>query len=207
MEEAERLSDGIGSKFVQREMTDDELMARFRRGDMGAFEEIYERYSRLVFHVCRLLLGDAGLAEEAMQETFLRVARGVGEYRGEGKFKAWVMTLCRNCCLTQAKYKRARQVESAERVGADAAGSRVPIRLWPGEVAETREQVDLVERGLAELPPRQREAVLLYAVDGLGYREVAEVMEIPMNTVKTLIFRARASLTEFLDHKNGERHD
>lgn len=182
-------------------ISDDELLGQFCRGDVGAFAHLYERHHRTVFHLARLMLRNAATAEEVLQETFLSLARSAGDYRPRGQFRAWLLTICRHCCLNRIEYLQLRRADSIASV--DEAMLQAPLQLSPDVSAENREQLAIVEEGLALLPPRQREAVLIYAMDDMDYRQIAQVMDIPVNTVKTLIHRGRAQLEEFLAQRNG----
>jgi RNA polymerase sigma-70 factor, ECF subfamily len=185
--------------------SDDELMHQFRLGNALALGQIYDRHHRTIYHFARLLLRDDLQAEEVLQETFLALARSVSEYRSEGRFRPWILRICRNCCFRRMEYARYRQttplanLNEAELAARGTAG--------PDASAESREQLEVVQQGIAMLPPRQREAVLLYAVQEMDYRQIAGVMGVPINTVKTLIHRGRSTLAELLAQRNGSGRD
>ena len=178
------------------EMTDDDLMRLYQQGDADAFDVLFDRYYVSVYNFARSVLGNGVEADEILQETFLAVARSAASYVGRGKFRAWLMRIVRNRCLNQLAAVRARREVLGDRdceAGAWAAGGPGPV-----EQLEELEEEQRIRAAMAELPERQREAIALYAFEQMKYREIAEVMEMPEGTVKTLIHRARASLAQRL---------
>jgi RNA polymerase sigma-70 factor (ECF subfamily) len=168
--------------------TDDDLMRLFADGDADAFDALFDRHHASVYRFARLMLRDTAAAEDALQEVFLRVARAPDRYRPAGRFRAWVLRIARNYCLNRLEAERARQALQLNDELIAAPGAA------PEQRAADREQAGRVRRALDELPERQREALVLHVFDGMPYREVAMVMDTPINTVKTLIHRARVGL-------------
>ncbi len=179
-------------------VTDDDLFLMFREGEVEAFDTLFDRHYVSVYNFARTMLREAGAAEEVLQETFLAVARAAKTYQAQGIFGTWLLRIVRNRCLNRLETERARR----EVVIDDPTGivlqypSREPSPL---ERASVNEQVDRVRRAMRALPDRQREAIALYAFEQMTYQEIADVLELPINTVKTLIHRARAHLAESLD--------
>lgn len=178
------------------EADDDALMARVAAGQPDALAVLFGRYQRLVFNYARLVLLDAQAAADVLQDTFLAVATDAGTYRPESHFRAWLMTICRHRCLAllERQRTRARLIE--------ASGFRVvqEERSFPSpaEGYDRREQLADVLLALERLSADQREAIALHAIDGLSYAEVAAILQKPLNTVRTLIRRARLRLADGL---------
>ncbi|HOX38926.1 MAG TPA: RNA polymerase sigma factor [Candidatus Brocadiia bacterium] len=172
--------------------SDDQLMLMYRAGDPRAFEQLFDRYSGMVYNYARFALSDPDAAEDVLQESFLSVADAAEGYEPRGFFKAWLMRIARNMCLNRLKSATARR----QRVAAlDLTAGDPPSRdQGPSEALETRERMDRLRGLIAALPENQRDALLLYAVEQMSYNEIAETMDAPVNTVKTLIHRARAAL-------------
>lgn len=183
-------------------LTDDDLFLMFREGQADAFDVLFDRHYVSVYNFARTMLRDASAAEEVLQETFLAVARAARTYEARGTFRTWLLRIARNRSLNRLDAQRARRQVLAD----DPAGlalqypSREPS---PPQRAMGNEQVQLVKRAMLALPDRQREAIALYAFEELTYQQIAEVLDVPINTVKTLIHRARAGLAEALDGKIG----
>jgi RNA polymerase sigma-70 factor, ECF subfamily len=150
-------------------------------GDLGAFERLVRAYQEPVWRFLRRLLGDAGVAEDVAQETFLRVFRRLPTFTFEAKFSTWVFQIARNAGVDELRSRRRRiRLASLARPPTPAVG-----------MPEARAEVDAA---LASLPVDLREAILLIEVLGLRYREVARVLGVPEGTVKSRVFSARSRL-------------
>ncbi len=185
------------------DVSDDELVAMYAGGDADAFDALFDRHHVAAYNLARFMLGDPGGAEEIMQETFIVLVRAAKRYEARGRFRAWLMGIVRNRCLVRVEAARARRAVMAES-GFDFAepASREPD---PPERMGRDERAERMRRAIADLPERQREAILLYAYEDMAYREIAETLGTPINTVKTLIHRARASLARGLSRgRKGE---
>lgn len=181
---------------------DDDLVRMYRDGDADAFDTLFDRYRAPVYNFACMMLGDADGAEDLLQEAFLTVARSARNYEPRGHFRAWLMRIVRNLCLNRIQAERVRR-----RVMADSGLEFIepPAREpSPADRAERDERLRLVRQGIRSLPERQREAIVLYAFEQMSYREIAEVLGVPINTVKTLIHRARATLARAFDEPAKE---
>ncbi len=183
-------------------VSDDDLILMYRNGDAEAFDTLFDRYYVSVYNFARTMLGASGGPEDVLQETFLAVARTARTYTPRGKFRPWLMRIVRNRCLNRldaARVRRAVVAESGLEFVDPPAETPSPSRQ-----AETNEHARIVRDAVGRLPDRQREAIALYAFERMTYREIAAVLEMPINTVKTLIHRARANLARELDgHETG----
>jgi RNA polymerase sigma-70 factor (ECF subfamily) len=187
------------------DLSDDELMEMFRGGDVEAFDVLFDRYHAPVYSFARFMLNSSTGAEEIMQETLLAVARAAKSYEARGRFRAWIMGIVRYRCLAALESERARRavIEGSAIELVDPASSEPP----PPERIVRDERAAVVRRAISELPDRQREAIVLYAFEDMAYREIAEALGAPINTVKTLIHRARAGLARVLRESGGETGD
>ena len=183
------------------DLPDDDLVLRYQQGQTEAFDQLFDRHSMSVYNFASSMLGDAVAAEDVMQDTFMAVARTVGAYTPRGHFRAWIMRIVRNLCLNRLESERVRRGT----MGSDCLDVVDPASHDPPPDASARtcEQATVVGRAIVELPERQREALVLYVFERMSYAQIADVLEAPVNTVKTLIHRARAGVAEALEAGDG----
>ncbi len=184
--------------------SDEELMVLFRRGNRAAFEELFTRHHRKVIHFCYRMTGDQASAEDAAQEVFLRIARGAATYEPTAKFTTWLYTVARRTTLNflrDEKDERDRAAASEAEGGEGVSPlSRVPgpESLNPESVAWSSELSERFAEALRHLPENHRAALVLNRGEGLSYEEVAAVLGVTVQAVKSRIFRAREMLLERL---------
>jgi RNA polymerase sigma-70 factor, ECF subfamily len=175
-------------RAVQSEVSDGELISRVGSGDRNAFEVLYRRYSRPVFGLALRRLGDRGRAEDAVQETFASVWRAAGSYRPErGPGAPWLYAVARNAIVDNGRARREPPVEGVEEKAGDET---------PAERAEAGWVAWRVHRALAELPENERVVIELAYWRGRSQSEIAELLGIPLGTVKT---RTRTGLARLAD--------
>lgn len=180
--------------------TDEELMERYREGSRDAFEELFSRHHRRVIRFCFRMTGDRARAEEAAQEVFLRIARAAFTYRATAKFTTWMFTIARRTTLNFLRDEK----ETGEKVPLLAGTEREeisgsvqvegPADLDPERIAWSAQLGEKFVEALQSLPETYRTAFVLNRGDGLSYEEVAAVLGITVQAVKSRIFRAREML-------------
>ncbi|HUP19785.1 MAG TPA: sigma-70 family RNA polymerase sigma factor [Gemmatimonadota bacterium] len=173
---------------LERESEPDvnELVERARRGDRAAFERLYRDHAGRVHAVCLRMTGDPGRAEDLTQDAFIRAWRRLESFRGESAFSTWLHRLAVNVVLEDRRSAGRR--ETRERSAAPAEAAR-PARVGLG--------IDL-ERAIAELPEGARRVFVLYAIEGYGHREIADMAGIAEGTSKAHLHRARDLLKRSL---------
>lgn len=170
--------------------SDRELMLAFQEGDSEAFVALYDRYTRPLINFFYKMCYDRALAEDLTQETFLRLLRFRGRYRPEATFRTFIYTVARNLWIDRFRSRKAapKTISAELRVQEDGAtiGDLVPGREQevPKRVAD-REAADLVRSAVEDLPEGQRMVFLMAEAQGLKYREISEILEIPIGTVKS----------------------
>lgn len=173
------------------------LVERCRRGDLGAFEELYRAHAGKLFSVACRMLGNAADAEDLLQEIFLSAHRKLDSFRGESALGTWLYRLATNQCLDYLRSRAARtnQVTDAmdDEPGLYQPGAR-------GLAEQTVTKMDL-ERAVAQLPEGCRAAFVLHDVEGLEHREVAEALGIAEGTSKSQVHKARLRLRLLLTGK------
>lgn len=180
--------------------TDEELMEQYREGSRDAFEELFSRHHRRVIQFCYRMTGDRARAEEAAQEVFLRIARAASTYRPTARFTTWMFTIARRTTLnflrdekeTGEKVPLLHGTEREEIPGAMQLEG--PADLDPERIAWSAQLGERFVGALQSLPETYRTAFVLNRGDGLSYEEVASVLGVTVQAVKSRIFRAREKL-------------
>lgn len=169
---------------------DAELVRAALGGDEEAFGSIVERHMSLAYSVALGVLGEATEAEDAAQESFLRVYRGgLAGFDRSGSFKSWIARIARNVSLNMLRKRRSRL--AAERALASARRDEGGPRRGSERDASPAEEI---LEALMKLPENHRTALRLFHMEGLSYTEIAGTMDVPLGTVKTYIHRGREAL-------------
>lgn len=189
------------------ESSDKELVARCRRGDERAARELVSRFERPVFSLVYRMVRDRALAEDLAQEAFVRTFNHLDRYDPTYKFSSWLFKIAHNHTLD---HLRKRELDTVSIQGAPDATTRdrqeaTSITLEsaserPDELLEAKRTGAAIEAAIDRLRPEYRAAIVLRHLEDRSYEEIAEIMEIPLGTVKTYIHRARRELQEKLAH-------
>jgi RNA polymerase sigma-70 factor (ECF subfamily) len=186
---------------------DEELLLDYRqKGSRRSFEELVHRYERELYSYLRRYLGSAEMAEDAFQQTFLQVHLKCDQYEPGRKVRPWLYTVATNQAIdAQRRNRRHRMVSLDRRLGGDGeaeTGALVDmlVREEPGptEMLESAEQRESVRGVVDQLPDPLKQVVVLVYYQGLKYREAAEVLEIPVGTVKSRLHAAIQKLNELI---------
>ena len=186
-------------------LTDQEVVQRARAGHDSAYRELLHRYQRPVFSLIYRMVRDRAMAEDLAQETFVKVLNALDSYRPEFKFSSWIFKIANNATID---YLRRRQIEALSIHGhPDATTPRnqeeTAIQLadkaeTPLQTVEARELGSLIEQAIGKLRPEYQACIVLRHIEDRPYEEIAEILDLPLGTVKTYIHRARAELKEAL---------
>ncbi len=173
---------------------DSALAAACRAGDLRAYERLYQLHSARMKSLARNLLGSRQDAEDAVQETFLKVHRSIESFRGQSSFATWVYRILMNSCY-DLRRSRVRRQEVAED-DLDPAALAVSWRAAPA-TANPALRIAL-ERSLARLTRHQRDVFLLYEVEGFAHAEIAAILGISETASKNTLFQAKKNLRRIL---------
>jgi len=175
---------------VTDETPDEALATRAAAGDAHAFGTLYSRYRKMVYTLALRTLGSDADAEDALQETFLRVHRALPRFRGDSKLSTWIWRVALSVALTQ---RRTRKRAAAS---IDDAGAAEPADAGPSgdDAAAARDDAEMLRRHLEELPRRDRAILHLRYHEDRSFEEISELMDVPVGTAKSLVFRAKAEL-------------
>ena len=186
---------------------DKTLAAEAAAGRQRAFRELLQRYERPVFSLIYRMVRDRALAEDLSQETFIRTFRSIGKYNPSYKFSSWIFKIAHNLTIDHLRKKRIDTVSlqgSRHAMTEDAQARTQPVvesrDERPDAYVENLELGSEIEAAIGRLRPHYRTVTLLRHVEGYSYNEIAEIMDLPLGTVKTYIHRARLELKEALAH-------
>lgn len=175
----------------------DTLLHRAVRRDGAALEALVERFGGRVFGLLYRLTGSRDAAEDLMQETFLRVVRTIHEYRHAGRFEAWLFRIAANLGRDYGRRRRRHGPEASLDADADGTGDAEPVdprSLAAGGPWGREELEQRVARCLAELPEADREVLVLRHFSDLPFREIAELLGVPLGTALARAHRAAERL-------------
>jgi RNA polymerase sigma-70 factor (ECF subfamily) len=184
---------GIDPAAEAARAEDSALAAACQAGDLRAYERLYALQGARMKNLARNLLGNPHDAEDAVQETFLKVQRGIASFRGQSSFVTWTFRILVNTCH-DARRKRVRKKEVASE---DDTGE--PLRPEPRAPSSHPSLRLALERALAELTRHQRDVFLLYEVEGFHHAEIAAMLEITETASKNTLFQAKKNLREMLE--------
>jgi RNA polymerase sigma-70 factor (ECF subfamily) len=172
--------------------SDEALMARVARGDEPAFRQLSRRHLPAMLGLARRILGNAADAEDVAQEAMLRVWTHAPRWQPLAAFRTWLTRVVVNLCLDRKR--------RAPWVALEAAGEIVDPAPGATDKAEQDERERLVNAAIAELPARQRMAIVLTYGDGMSNAEVADILDTSVSAVETLLVRGKQNLRARLSH-------
>jgi RNA polymerase sigma-70 factor, ECF subfamily len=158
----------------------------------AAFHELVRRFQHRLFAVCMRVLGSPVDAEDAVQETFVKLARHAEGFREEAKLSTWLYRVARNVCTDRVRYEARRPATPVDDI------TEVADEPDPSDHLAAHDTATVVRAALDQLDEQSRTLLLLVSVDGLSYAEAAEVADLPVGTVKSRVSRARVQLGELL---------
>jgi RNA polymerase sigma-70 factor, ECF subfamily len=170
---------------------DRELIRACRRGEPDAFRRLFDRYRDPVYRLAYRFSGNADEAEDATQETFVRLFERLDSFRGESAFSTWLYRLAVRQCLNRRR--RAKDDRSLDDSTVEPAGGEDPV-----DACLRREREDRAARAVAGLPETLKTAFVLVSLEGLSYAEAADVLEVSVEAVRMRMSRARRELKERL---------
>lgn len=188
-------------------LEDRDLATLAARGQESAFRELLVRYERPVFSLVYRMVRDRTLAEDLAQEAFVRAFNAIGSYKTSYKFSNWILKIANNHTIDHLRKRKLDTVSIDGSPHASTADeisqSRVVIPSGdesPQEYVENLELGGQIERAIAELREEYRTVIVLRHVEGYAYDEIADIMDLPLGTVKTYLHRARGELRKSLAH-------
>ncbi len=177
-------------------LTDEEIIARVRAGELQLFELLMRRHNRRIYRTARAILRNDGEAEDVMQDTYVRAYAHLQEFEGRARFTTWLTRIAVHEAL--ARVRRGRRFETFDAHAEETQSMATVPHPSPEQQASDREMRSLLESAIDGLSDEFRAVFVLRAVEEMSGAETAECLGIPEETVKTRLFRARARLQETL---------
>jgi RNA polymerase sigma-70 factor (ECF subfamily) len=175
--------------------SDEVIVERALTGDAEAFGELVRRWERRIFALTYGILGREEDARDATQETFFAAFRNLRGFRGEAKVSSWLHRIAVNQCISRQRRAKVRR-ESAldDEQNNDAATFAAPVSESPVRVVEGRQETLAVRRAINSLPLELRQVVVMKEFEELTFREIADVLDLPLSTVKSRLYTALKQL-------------
>jgi RNA polymerase sigma-70 factor (ECF subfamily) len=192
-------------------LSDQEVVLMARNGREAAYRELIRRYERPIFALLFRMVRDRELAEDLAQETFIKALNAIESYRPEFKFSSWIFKIANNAAID---HLRRRELDTLSLDGSPHAVTPEAMQATalqigarqesPLDAVEAKELGGAIEAAIGRLRPEYRSCILLRHVEGRAYEEIAEILDLPLGTVKTYIHRARNELRQSLAHLREE---
>ena len=178
------------------------LVARFKKGDQSAFDEMVSRYWGSIYAMVNQLLRNTQDAEEVTQDAFIRAHRGLENFRGDSAFSTWLYQIATNLARNRYWYwwrrKRDKSISIDQPIGSEGdmtLADVLPAQVeTPDDITVTQEFVDHIAIGMEKLSAKHLQVLVLRNIKNMTYEEIAQVLEVSLGTVKSRIARARDSL-------------
>jgi RNA polymerase sigma-70 factor (ECF subfamily) len=181
------------------EMSDSQIIERTLGGEPEAFNVLVHRWERQIYGLTLRMLGRDEEAKDATQETFLSAYRNLSKFRGEAKFSSWIYRIALNICNTKLRSRSKSTISIEEQW--EASGFEIPADTEDLSGNLQREQIaDHVRRALQGLPAEMRQVIIMKEYEGLKFSEIAEILGIPLSTVKTRMYTGLSELRKRLEH-------
>ena len=167
-------------------------VARTLRGDPNGFTSLVERYERPIYHLVYRMLRNADEAADVAQESFFKAYRALASFKPEAKFSTWLYAIAYHAAIDR--------INKRKRLSQDELPDRADPSAGPEQQAILSDQASRLRRAIDELPEKYRTVITLFHLQGKHYEEIAEVLGLPMGTVKTHLFRAKEQLRIMLEN-------
>ena len=189
-------------------MTDEFTLRRAQKGDAQAFEQLVTPHEQMLWRVCWHYTRHQEDAADCLQESMLKAWRAIKTYRGDCSLSSWLYRIAATVCLDfLRKQKRLPETESADEMAEEEGFAPADDSPTPDEAVIRRESADNIRAAIDSLPADMRTVIILYALQGMPYEEIAASMQTSVGTVKSRLNRARQKIAKFLqDGGNNPPH-
>lgn len=181
------------------------LIAKAKRGDSEAFEELVKSYYKTVFNIALKMFANREDASDMAQEAFIKIYKSIGSFKGESSFKTWLYRVATNLCLDELRSRKKRKIISFDEqfANTDSENIHVPQNtvISPESELLKKELRDCVNDAIKKLPDDLRLAVILRDIQNFSYHEISAILTCAEGTVKSRISRGREQLRKLLSEK------
>jgi RNA polymerase sigma-70 factor (ECF subfamily) len=186
------------------ELSDEDLMVRYQRGERQAFVVLVRRHQQVLYNFALRQLRAPSAAEDVVQEAFVRVVQNATEFKHESRFLTWAFTIVRNLCIDQARKNALRKHPSLDESRGTSEGPTLGEQLPDPKASTERNATDAelrvrIQKAVDTLPEEQREVFLLREISSLPFKEIAEITGVAENTVKSRMRYALERLQQALE--------
>lgn len=186
--------------MTSRAAADIELLNRYLQGDVSAFDELVRAHEDRVFGICLRMMRDRDSALDAVQETFVTVFRKADRYEAKAAFSTWLYRVAVNTCYDQLRKAKRRRTEPLPETSD-------PVDPSSADLINAAELRPDIEQALQAIPVEFRSAVVLVDLEGLALEQAGRILDVPIGTIKSRVFRGRRMLAESLGNlRAGSRH-
>jgi len=193
---------------TRQETTDEELIARFQNGDNYAFDLLVKRYKDPLMNFIFRFVGEKNEAEDIVQETFLRLFKNKHYYKEIAKFSTWIYTIAGNLAKTELRKRKRRKLFSISHYMATEKDYDIPDNTTSPESDTNTIVTDkIIQNAIDRLSPKFKQVIILRDIQEFSYEEIAEIVNIPLGTVKSRVNRARLKLQEDLKELMEDTHE
>ncbi len=190
--------------------TDQQLVERVKSGDRQAFDLLVRKYQHKVYGLVSRFISDSAAVEDVVQESFIKAYRSLDRFRGDSAFYTWLYRIAVNTAKNYlvAKGRRPPDADIDATEAEQMSGAEIMREVGtPEDVTLSKEMSRKVLEVVEQLPPDLRTALTLREIDGLTYEEIAKVMDCPIGTVRSRIFRAREAVNHALEALSQEKEE
>ena len=182
--------------------SDKHLLSELQAGKEYAFKQLFDRHGDSMFNLAFSICGNKPDAEDIIQESFAEIFKSVGNFRGESSLSTWIYRITLNKAL-EAERRKKRKKRAAQLVSLFGFKDKEEYHsvTWehPGIITENKELAEILFKAIQKLPENQRVAFTLHKTEGMEYKEIAELMNVSLSSVESLIHRAKTNLKKLLN--------
>ncbi|SFS39988.1 RNA polymerase sigma-70 factor, ECF subfamily [Succinivibrio dextrinosolvens] len=192
---------------LQKASSDEAIVKRVQQGDVSAYNILVIKYQHKVAQIISKFVGNSADVNDVAQEAFIKAYKAINNFRGESSFYTWLYRIVVNAAKTylesNSKRKNHIDVDSEEFQSIDSQGV-LTSRESPDKIIESQELQQVILSAMNELPEELRQAIMLREVEGMSYEDMADLLQIPLGTVRSRIFRARQFIEEKMSKFAGK---